>query len=1225
MLFTSYAWYTFSGGSTVFNTNTYNEYIDVEYRNSKVINTTTALPIGDDEVDTKASSNNFYVDVVGASNIAEVLLSISLIDVSIDENLKDIDFKYQLLHNGTVIKEGTGLDFDGSSYELTNKEVVYSDTINEFSFRVWISDNGIDGSQNDMENQSFSASIEVNAVKVRNEETNRTNISNAVVTLSPNVYSYDGLAKEPTVTVKVGSTTLVKDRDYTVLYKNNVNPGNNDSVSPPMAVVTGIGNYVGVVRKTFTISKSGIIADVSDYLGDYDGNSHTILVDVNTPSSGYTVKYGTVAGTYNLNDSPMYTNTGTYTIYYQISANGYDPLEGSSNVQINKKNISSCTTTLSATSYIYDGTSKTPTVSVVCGSRTLIENTDYTVTYPTDTTSVGSKTVTINSKGNNYIGSVTKNYSIIDSGYTITLNVNGGSVWGSGSVCSGTGITSGSGTCVKNISTGSAVGSVPSPTREGYTFSGWYSSASGGSQINVNSYTPTGDITIYAHWTANTYNISYNLNNGLSGSNAPLNATYDANVNISNPTKSISIVGNANSTGASVGSNTSANYTFSGWTATNLNTSTAKYGTSTSNVSTAWSNGNTKVSAQYFKNLISIANATVTLTANWTKPNTVTLPTLSKANATCSWYDNSSGTGTAYASGGTYTLTSSDDGLTSKNFYAKCESTVSSYAITLNVNGGSAWGSGSVCSGTGITSGSGTCVKNISTGSAVGSVPSPTREGYTFSGWYSSASGGSQINVNSYTPTGDITIYAHWTANTYNISYNLNNGLSGSNAPLNATYDANVNISNPTKSISIVGNANSTGASVGSNTSANYTFSGWTATNLNTSTAKYGTSTSNVSTAWSNGNTKVSAQYFKNLTSTANATVTLTANWTKPNTVTLPTLSKAGATCSWYDNSSGTGTAYASGGTYTLTSSDDGLTSKTFYAKCESTASSYKVTFNVNSGDSWTSTTCSTADGFSLSGTTCSKTVNGDATYGNLPTPVRSSSGSTYFQTNYVFEGWYDASSGGNQIVSSSLVDITSDIELYAHWLSYYSYSSPSTITFNVNGGNAWSSNTCQTGDGFIFNSSTSACTKSISSSSATTVNALPIPTRSDYVFAGWFSATTGGSEYVVPYTTTRTNYTYSSFTMYAHWDSASLSSLSVGDSYTITYDANGGDVGSVPSAQTKEYGVNLTLSTTVPTRSGYTFLGWSTDSSATSATYEPGEIYSSNVDAILYAVWQID
>ena len=50
---------------------------------------------------------------------------------------------------------------------------------------------------------------------------------------------------------------------------------------------------------------------------------------------------------------------------------------------------------------------------------------------------------------------------------------------------------------------------------------------------------------------------------------------------------------------------------------------------------------------------------------------------------------------------------------------------------------------------------------------------------------------------------------------------------------------------------------------------------------------------------------------------------------------------------------------------------------------------------------------------------------------------------------------------------------------------------------------------------------------------------------------------------------------------------------------------------------------MNLTLSSTKPTRTGYTFLGWATSSSATSATYSAGGTYSNNVAATLYAVWK--
>lgn len=93
-----------------------------------------------------------------------------------------------------------------------------------------------------------------------------------------------------------------------------------------------------------------------------------------------------------------------------------------------------------------------------------------------------------------------------------------------------------------------------------------------------------------------------------------------------------------------------------------------------------------------------------------------------------------------------------------------------------------------------------------------------------------------------------------------------------------------------------------------------------------------------------------------------------------------------------------------------------------------------------------------------------------------------------------------------------------------------------------------------------------------------------------------------------------------------------SPSSISGSTSYTlpavtwqwsVSYNANGGS--GAPGNQTKTYGSNLTLSSTKPTRTGYTFLGWSTSSTATSATYQPGGTYTSNSGATLYAVWKLN
>lgn len=73
--------------------------------------------------------------------------------------------------------------------------------------------------------------------------------------------------------------------------------------------------------------------------------------------------------------------------------------------------------------------------------------------------------------------------------------------------------------------------------------------------------------------------------------------------------------------------------------------------------------------------------------------------------------------------------------------------------------------------------------------------------------------------------------------------------------------------------------------------------------------------------------------------------------------------------------------------------------------------------------------------------------------------------------------------------------------------------------------------------------------------------------------------------------------------------------------SYKVAYNANGG--GGAPSAQTKWYGEVLTLSSTKPTRAGYTFQGWSTSSTG-AVKYAAGARYEANSAVTLYAVWKV-
>lgn len=129
------------------------------------------------------------------------------------------------------------------------------------------------------------------------------------------------------------------------------------------------------------------------------------------------------------------------------------------------------------------------------------------------------------------------------------------------------------------------------------------------------------------------------------------------------------------------------------------------------------------------------------------------------------------------------------------------------------------------------------------------------------------------------------------------------------------------------------------------------------------------------------------------------------------------------------------------------------------------------------------------------------------------------------------------------------------------------------------------------------------------------------IPTRAGYTFTGWYTSASGG-EQVYDSTGMCITGTYwdsdrkwlqkSDLTVYAHWTA---------NTYTVSYDANGGS--NAPNAQTKVYGVNLTLSGVTPARKHYKFLYWNTKSDGTGTIYYPGVSFPENTNLALYAIWK--
>ena len=98
----------------------------------------------------------------------------------------------------------------------------------------------------------------------------------------------------------------------------------------------------------------------------------------------------------------------------------------------------------------------------------------------------------------------------------------------------------------KNITYGGTYGDLESPERDGYTFTGWYTAANGGTQITKDTKVEvTSDQTIYAHWTANSYAVTFNADGGTVTANTKTVTFGNAYGELPTPTRS--------------------GYTFAGW------------------------------------------------------------------------------------------------------------------------------------------------------------------------------------------------------------------------------------------------------------------------------------------------------------------------------------------------------------------------------------------------------------------------------------------------------------------------------------------------------------------------------------------------------------------------------------------------------------------------------------------------------------------------------------
>ena len=196
-------------------------------------------------------------------------------------------------------------------------------------------------------------------------------------------------------------------------------------------------------------------------------------------------------------------------------------------------------------------------------------------------------------------------------------------------------------------------------------------------------------------------------------------------------------------------------------------------------------------------------------------------------------------------------------------------------------------------------------------------------------------------------------------------------------------------------------------------------------------------------------------------------------------------------------------------------------------------------------------------------------------------------------RNNYTFLGWStNAAAAKASYASGASYTAKKSVTLYAVWKS-----STYVITYNANGGtNAPVAQTATAGQAIALSAAK--------------------PTRSDYTFKGWATKPDAASAQYAP----GSKYTGNSdITLYAVWVK-NATPAPVVRNITITYDANGGT--GAPAAITGEVG-KIILSSIAPTRTGFSFLGWSADKTAGTASYQPGAKYTGDTSTTLYAIWK--
>ena len=719
----------------------------------------------------------------------------------------------------------------------------------------------------------------------------------------------------------------------------------------------------------------------------------------------------------------------------------------------------------------------------------------------------------------------------------------------------------------KSVTFDSAYGALAITERYGYRFDGWYTEAEGGVLVTATTIvTRAEDHTLYAHWTALTFTVTFDANEGEAANPASKPVTFDSAYGALAVTERYGYVfagwftepqGGSRVTATTIVTRAEDHTLYAQWAAEGptitfdanggveadpidkhvvfdeaygVLATTERYGYSF----TGWytePEGGVLITAL---TIVSRAEDH-TLYAQWTAltptvsfnanggeaanpaSKTVTFDSAYGALATTERY--------GYTFTGWYTAAQGGELVTATTIVTRAENhtlfahwVALSPTVTFDANGGEAANPAS---------------KTVFFDSPYGILAVTERYGYTFAGWYTEREGGVLVTAMTIvTRAENHTLYAHWTALRPTVSFDANGGAAANPASKGVTFDE------PYGTLAVTDRYG-------------YTFRGWYTE--------------------PEGGVLVTATTI--VTRAENHT--LYAHWTALSpTVSFDTNGGEEANPASkiiiFDSAYGTLATterygYTFNGWHTEPQGGMLITSASMVTRAEDhtlyahwTALSPTVSFNANGGEA---------------PDPASKTVTIDESYGVLASTER---------YGYAFTGWYTEPQGGVLITAASMVTRAEDHTLYAQWTAL----NP-TVSFNANGGGA-----------------ANPASKTVTFDSA--YGALATTERYGYTFTGWYTAAQGGDLVTSTSMVTRAE----NHTLFAHW---------VALSPTVTFNANGGEAAN-PASKTvffdSAYG---NLATTE--RYGYVFAGWFTAAQG-GVPITPMSIVARAENHTLYAQW---